>query len=188
MPTGGGGAVRRVYGVPRMRRPGPASPPAALLALLVGLVTCVAVAVALVSPSALGGEPLRVPGGPASAAGAEPAHGPAHTGGSHAENADPDGPHAESAEPGPLHADNVDPGELQADNAGPGVSAAVVRGLRDAFGERHAPPVSAPGASRRTALDMLRPGRSPVPAAGTPASERPVRRHGVRAPPPFSGT
>ncbi|WP_328752690.1 hypothetical protein OHT57_44620 [Streptomyces sp. NBC_00285] len=78
-------------------------------------------------------------------------------------------------------------GESYADNADPAVSAAAVRSHRDAAGERHAPPVSAPGASPATGTAPLPPARSPVAAAGPPVPEPPAHRHGVRAPPLSSG-
>ncbi|NEC91022.1 hypothetical protein [Streptomyces sp. SID12501] len=78
-------------------------------------------------------------------------------------------------------------GEPYADNADPDDSTAAVRGHRDATGERHAPPVSAPGASHGTATGPLQPARAPLSAVDPPASEQPAIRHGVRAPPSLSG-
>ncbi|WP_328370397.1 hypothetical protein OG800_45710 [Streptomyces sp. NBC_00445] len=78
-------------------------------------------------------------------------------------------------------------GEPYADSPDPAASTAVVRSHRDATGERHVPPVSAPGASPDTATDPLRPAQPPVSAAGPPASEQPALRHGMRAPPSLSG-
>jgi hypothetical protein len=66
-------------------------------------------------------------------------------------------------------------GEPYADSPDPAVSTVAVRSHPDATGERHVPPVSAPGA------------QPPVLAAVPPASEQPVLRHGVRAPPSLSG-
>ncbi|WP_406160312.1 hypothetical protein OG806_32195 [Streptomyces sp. NBC_00882] len=79
-------------------------------------------------------------------------------------------------------------GEPYADSADPAVTTAAIRSHRDATGERHAPPVSAPGASPDPATDRLRRAQPPVSAAGPPASEQPALRHGVRAPPSLSGT
>ncbi|WP_159049271.1 hypothetical protein [Streptomyces canus] len=79
-------------------------------------------------------------------------------------------------------------GEPYADSADPAVSTAAVRSQRDATGERHAPPVSVPGASPDPATDRLRPTQPPVSAARPPTSEQPALRHGVRAPPSLSGT
>ncbi|MBW8821048.1 MAG: hypothetical protein JF598_23285 [Streptomyces sp.] len=78
-------------------------------------------------------------------------------------------------------------GEPYADSPDPAVSTAAVRSHRDAPGERHVPPVSAPGASHNTATDPLRPAQPPVSAADPPASEQPALPHGMRAPPPLSG-
>jgi hypothetical protein len=78
-------------------------------------------------------------------------------------------------------------GEPYADSPDPAVSTVAVRSHPDATGERHVPPVSAPGASPDTATDRLRSAQPPVSAAVPPASEQPVLRHGVRAPPSLSG-
>lgn len=78
-------------------------------------------------------------------------------------------------------------GEPYADSPDLAVSTLVVRGHRDATGERHVPPVSAPGTSPDTTTDRLRSAQPPVSAAVPPASEQPVLRHGVRAPPSLSG-
>ncbi|WP_433919510.1 hypothetical protein OIE50_33610 [Streptomyces canus] len=79
-------------------------------------------------------------------------------------------------------------GEPYAHSADPAVSTAAVRSHRDAAGERPAPPVSAPGASPGPATGPLRPAQPPASAARPPTSEQPALRHGVRAPPPLSGT
>ncbi|GAA2332941.1 hypothetical protein GCM10010431_64950 [Streptomyces kunmingensis] len=78
-------------------------------------------------------------------------------------------------------------GEPQADSAEPGVSTAAVRGPRDSSGERHAPPVAAPGASSATGTGPLQPAQPPVAAEGPPAARQPAHGHGVRAPPALSG-
>ncbi|MFF7548569.1 hypothetical protein ACFZCU_33745 [Streptomyces canus] len=79
-------------------------------------------------------------------------------------------------------------GQPYADSADPAVSTAAVRSHRDATGERHAPPVSVPGASPDPATDRLLRAQPPVSAAGPPTSDQPALRHGVRAPPSLSGT
>ncbi|WP_329247877.1 hypothetical protein [Streptomyces canus] len=79
-------------------------------------------------------------------------------------------------------------GEPYAHSGDPAVSTAAVRSHRDAAGERPAPPVSAPGASPGPATGPLLPAQPPASAARPPTSEQPALRHGVRAPPPLSGT
>ncbi|MEU6389547.1 hypothetical protein [Streptomyces sp. NPDC046939] len=79
-------------------------------------------------------------------------------------------------------------GETFADSADPAGSAAAVRNQRDATGERHAPPLSAPGTSPDPGTGPSHRARASVAAVQPPASLRPAHRHGVRAPPAPSGT
>ncbi|GGV27444.1 hypothetical protein GCM10010277_09000 [Streptomyces longisporoflavus] len=131
--------------------------PAALSAVLL------AVLVTLLGPSVLGSEHPWPPGG--TVAGADTA-----------------------ASAGSMpHAVDPAPSEPYAENAEPGDPAATVRSHRDATGERHAPPLSAPGASRNTAADPRPLPVAPGPAALPPASAYPALGHGVRAPPSPSG-
>jgi hypothetical protein len=81
-------------------------------------------------------------------------------------------------------------GESHAEGVDSAVSTAAVRGRRshgDVTGERHAPPVSAQGASPRPEIGSLGPARLPVAVEATPVSDHPAHRHGVRAPPSPSG-
>ncbi|MFJ6392547.1 hypothetical protein ACIQJT_33670 [Streptomyces sp. NPDC091972] len=78
-------------------------------------------------------------------------------------------------------------GESYAESADPAVSAAAVRGQGEVVGERHAPPVSAQGASSGFEADPLWPAQPPAEEGDPPVSEDPAHRHGVRAPPSPSG-
>ncbi|MFF0091167.1 hypothetical protein ACFYSF_14570 [Streptomyces canus] len=153
--------------VSRTRGPGPGLPWAALLAVLL----------TLLSPPALGSTHQGTPVGALLAA-EEPARGERY-----ADRADPGAPvGALLAAEGPAH------GEPYADRADPAVSTAAVRSQRDATGERPAPPVSVQGASPAPATDRLLRAQQPVSTASPPTSEQPALRHGVRAPPARSGT
>ncbi|MFH8487684.1 hypothetical protein [Streptomyces longisporoflavus] len=131
--------------------------PAALSAVLL------AVLITLLGPSVSGSEHPWLPGGTVTGADT-----------------------AASAESMP-HAGDPVPSEPYAENAAPGDSAAMVRSHRDATGERHAPPLSAPGASRITMAAPLRLRVAPGPKALPPASAYPALGHGMRAPPAPSG-
>lgn len=78
--------------------------------------------------------------------------------------------------------------EPYADRADPAVSTVSVRSHRDGAGQRHAPPVSTPGALPGTGADPFRLALPPPSAIGPPASEQRAHRYGVRAPPALSGT
>ncbi|MFJ9737146.1 hypothetical protein [Streptomyces sp. NPDC101166] len=135
--------ARFTHTVPRTRGPGPDLVRTVLLAVLI----------ALLGMSALGGGHPRAPGGALLVA----------------------------VEKSSAH------GEPHADSADAAVSTAAVRSQRDATGDRHVPPVSAPAVSPGSATGPLRPARSPVPAVAPPAAEQPARHQVVRAPPPLSG-
>ncbi|MFJ9721673.1 hypothetical protein ACIRP3_02900 [Streptomyces sp. NPDC101209] len=77
-------------------------------------------------------------------------------------------------------------GEVLADDADPDVRTVAVRSHRDATGERPAPPAPTPSASG--AAGSCGPAQPRARPAVLLAQEQPAHRHGVRAPPPFSGT
>lgn len=141
------------------RRPhGPAVVPAILLAALI----------IVLSLSAPGGENSRASVGPVSA-------GTAFIGTASIST-------ARGAEVVSVHSDT------HTNHGDPALTAASVRNLRDAAGERPAPPLCVPGASRGgPAVNPLQPARPPLSALGPCASGQPPHRHGVRAPPSPSG-
>ncbi|MGW3098793.1 hypothetical protein ACWDCC_35735 [Streptomyces sp. NPDC001102] len=134
---------------------------AVVCAVLLGLV------VTLLGPSAPGGGHPGVLDGPVPAAGTVSAHGPVHRGEVLADDTDPD-VHTLAV---PSHRD---------------VRTVAVRTHRDAAGERPEPPALAPAASGTAG--SCGPAEPRARPAVLRAQERPAHRHGVRAPPPFSGT
>ncbi|WP_458248613.1 hypothetical protein [Streptomyces sp. MAI_2237] len=108
--------------------------------------------------------------------------GPSALGGGHPRV--PDGP-VPAAGTVSAHAP-VHRGEVLADDADPDVHTVAVRSHRDATGERPAPPAPTPAASGTAG--SCGPAQPPARPAALPAQEQPAHRHGVRAPPPLSGT
>lgn len=158
--------ARCAHTVPPTRGSGMTAVCVVLLALVVTLLSPSSLFTALspcslftpLSPPSVSAADARVPGGPVLAAGTASADTPVRHGGPYAGDADPDG------------------------------STAAVRSHRNATGERHAPPVAAPGASSgEVAAGSLRAAHATAWAARHAASEPPTHRHGVRAPPSLSG-
>lgn len=81
------------------------------------------------------------------------------------------------------HAAGPDPSVPYADDVDSAVSTAATRNPRETAGERHAPPPVPAVAPRHPAEGPPPAARNPRSGPRPPSSERPVDRHGTRAPP-----